>query len=398
MKLMQVGIGFSTENDHIKAAKEAVSRAITGINREKADLALLFSTVEFNHPLVLKTIDEALDGIPLLGLNTPAIISNQGASKNGLIIVLFSFPEEIYFNTTCIEEISSKTALAAGEKLGEELLYGCKGIKRNLSIIFSDGNILNGQDISFGLQERVGKSFPLIGASTYSQNTKTEKTSLYFGSSTLNDAACGILFGGRFNFGLGIKHGWKPLGKPRKVTLSKGNTINEIEGKAAANLYQEYFAKDTSGLKKDIRRISTFYPLGINIAGEKEYLLRSLSSIQYDDSLVFNGDIPQDSSVKLMVSSKESCLESTREAAELAKKALENQKVKLILVFNSWARSILLGRQENQEIEIIKDVFGKDAPIAGAYTFAEQAPLSTESYLGRSYFQNNSIAILAIAG
>ena len=398
MHLMQVGIGFSTENDHIKAAKEAVSKAISGINREKADLALFFSAVKFNHPLVLKTITDALDDIPILGLSTPAVISNQGVSKNGLIIVLFSFPEEIYFNTTCVKEVSEKTALAAGEKLGEELLYGCKGVRRNLSIIFSDGYIQNGQDIAFGLQKRVGKSFPLVGASTYNQNTKTEKTSLYFNGSALNDAACGILFGGRLNFGLGIKHGWRPLGRPRKITFSSGNMINEIEGKAAANIYQEYFAKDTPGLKKDLRRISTFYPLGINITGEKEYLLRSLSSIRYDDSLIFNGDIPQDSTVKLMVSSKESCLESTRQAAELAKKTLENQKTKLILVFNSWARSVLLGRQENLEIEIIKDVFGKDAPIAGAYTSAEQAPLSSTSYLGRPYFHNNSIAILAIAG
>jgi hypothetical protein len=395
---MQVGIGFSAENDHIKAAKEAVNQAISGIGGVKADLALLFSAVKFNHPLVLKTITEALDDIPLLGLSTPAVISSQGASRSGLIIVLFSFPKETYFNTTCVNDVSEKTALAAGEKLGEDLLYGCKGVRRNLSIVFSDGHISDGQDIALGLQKRVGKSFPMVGASTYNQNTKSEKTSLYFGNLALNNAACGILFGGRLNFGLGVKHGWHPLGKPRKITLSSGNTINEIEGKAAACLYQEYFAKDTFGLKKDLRRISTFYPLGINIPGEEEYMLRSLSSIRYDDSLVFNGDIPQESTVKLMVSSKESCLESTRAAAELAKKNLENQKAKLILVFNSWARSMLLGRQENSEIETIKDVFGKDAPIAGAYTSAEQAPLSSASYLGRPYYYNNSIAILAIAG
>ncbi len=339
-----------------------------------------------------------MEEIPLLGFNAPAVISNQGASKNGLVIVLFSFPDGMYFNTTCVKDVSDKTSLTAGEELGEELLYGCKGIRRNLSIVFSDGNIPNAQDIAFGLQKRVGKSFPMVGAFTYSQNPKTEKTSLYFGNSALSNATCGILFGGKFEFGLSMKHGWHPLGKPRRITLSEGNMINEIEGKPAASLYQEYFDKDSFGLRKDLKCISKFYPLGINIPGEEEYILRSLSSIRYDDSLVFNGDIPTESTVKLMVSSKESCLESARQAAESAKKSLENQQPKLILVFNSWARSTLLGRQENYEIEEIKKVFGQDAPIAGAYTYAEQAPLNSESYLGRPYYHNNSVTILAMAG
>jgi hypothetical protein len=49
------------------------------------------------------------------------------------------------------------------------------------------------------------------------------------------------------------------------------------------------------------------------------------------------------------------------------------------------------------EIEIIKGVFGGDAPIAGIYTSAEQAPLSGSEYLGKNYFNNNSICVLAIA-
>jgi len=59
---------------------------------------------------------------------------------------------------------------------------------------------------------------------------------------------------------------------------------------------------------------------------------------------------------------------------------------------------MLLGRQENIEISAIKEVFGADVPILGAYTLAEEAPLNSTDYLGTSYFHNNSIAILAMAG
>ena len=387
---MQIGVGFSSNNDHIKAAQEAFNEASSAINRRRADLALLFNTLKLSHPLVLKTIRDSLGDTPLLGLSSPSIIVNRGSYKNGLAIALFSFPDDIYFNTTCVKEISLNNTSSSGEKLGDDLLYGCKGIRRNLSIIFLDGQIPEGENIIFGMQKKVGRSFPMVGASTLGP--------VYFNNSILNNAACGILFGGKLNFGLGVKHGWQPLGKPRRVTLSSGNTAQEIDNKAAASLYQEYFAKDSSSLRKELKHISPFYPLGIDISGKKEYLLRSLSSIGESGSLAFNGDIPQGSRIRLMISSKEHCLESTRQAAKLAKESLRNQKAKFILIFNSLARSMLLGRQENIEIDAIKKVFGADVPILGAYTLAEEAPLNSTDYLGTPYFHNNSIAILAMAG
>ncbi|MBN2831021.1 MAG: FIST C-terminal domain-containing protein [Candidatus Omnitrophica bacterium] len=387
---MQIGTGFSENTDHIKAVKEAFSRALPGVNREKIDLVLLFSTVRFNHPLILKTLSELSGDIPLLGLTSPSIMLNQRVCKQGLAIVLFSFPEDIYLNTACIKNITKENAAASGEKLGEDLLYGCKGIRRNLSMVFSSGYIPDGQNVILGLQKRVGRSFPLVGSSSLS--------SIYYGSSSLNNAACGILFGGKLNFGLSVKHGWHPLGKPREVTLSSGNIIHEIDGKPADSLYKDYFAKDTSGLKKDLKYISSLYPLGVAIAERKEYLLRNLSSIEDSGALNFDGDIPQGSQVRLMISSKEYCLESTKEAAVLARQSLKNQEAKFILVFNSLSRLMVLGRQEGEEIEAIKEVFGKDVPLLGVYTMAEQAPLNLAGYLGRPYFYNKSIAILAMAG
>jgi hypothetical protein len=395
---MQIGIGFSVERDHIKAVKEAVEKAKINISREKVDLVLVFNTINFNHPLVLSTISELLNNAPLLGLSSPAVMHNQGVSNNGLLIILFSFSEETYFNTACVKEISVKGAHASGEKLGEELLYGCKGIRRNLSIVFSDGYIPEGQKITLGIQNKVGRSFPIIGASSSAKNTGEGKTCLYHNAFSLNDAACGILLGGKLGFGLGIKHGWQPLGKPRKVTRSLGNVVNEIDNKPAVNLYEEYFNKDLNGIKKEINRISSLYPLGISVDRENEYLLRSLTSILNDGSLFLNGEVPEGSAVRLMISSRSSCLKSTKEAAYAAKNNLGNQEAKIILIFNSSARASILGRERNMEIEEILKVFGKDAPMAGVYTAAEYAPFSDDDYLGRSYFHNNSIAVLAITG
>jgi hypothetical protein len=166
----------------------------------------------------------------------------------------------------------------------------------------------------------------------------------------------------------------------------------------AVNLYKDYFAKEIPELKKELKRISIFYPLGIQISDKKEYLLRSVLSIRNDGSLVFQGEVPEGSSIRLMISSKESCLESARTAAQTAVKNLNGKNVKFALVLSSLSRYLLLGRQAPQEIKTVQEILGIDVPLAGIYTSAEQAPLDFLNYsLGKTYFHNNSIAILTIA-
>lgn len=386
---IQVGIGLSTAKDHIQAAKEAVAQARININKDKVDLAFVFGSLEFAHSSVLKTIGTLLGAVPLLGGSSPAIISHQGIFKHALTVMLLGLPEDIYFNAASVKEINNYSTTAAGEELGEKLLYGCKGVRRDLSLLFSDGLIKDGSSLILGLQERLGKSFPLVGGSS---------SGLFFNQEILSNAACGILWGGKLNFGLGIKHGWKPLGKPRQVTKSRGNIVEEIDGLPAVKLYQEYLARDIFTLKKDLKRISILYPIGIYLPGEEEYLLRNILSIEDDGSLTLQGNVPEDSQIRLMIGTKESCLAATKQAIDEVKKGLGGRSSNFVLVFDSISRYILLGRQANKELEIVQEEFGKNTPVIGIYTYGEQAPLRAINYLGRTYFHNQTINILGMAG
>jgi len=392
---MHIGIGISTSRDHIQAAKEAASKARLSLGKEKIDLVFVFSTVDFAHPIVLKTIAGLLGEVrPVIGCSSLSILSDKGILKYGLVVMLFSMSQDSYFNVACVRDISKKSATLAGAQLGEKLLYGCKGVRRTVSIVFSDGLLQNGSELISGLQEKLGRSFPLVGASA-SDNLAFEKTYIYFGEEILSDAACGILFGGKWSFGLGIQHGWKPLGKTRRVTKSSGNTVSEIDFAPAGKIYEEYFAKDITELKRDLRRIATLYPVGIKIPGEKEYLLRNVIAIE-GQTLIFQGDVPQGSTIRLMIGTRESCLQAAAQAAEDVKKNLAGHAIKFALLFDSATRSIIFGRQAPKELDTIKQKLGKNIPVVGIYTYAEQAPLSAINYLGKTYFHSHTITILGV--
>jgi len=399
---MDIGIGISTDKNPLLAAKEALQSASINLASNKIDLGLVFSSPDLSSANLLKTLSLSLGEAPIIGCSGAAIISNQGIFKHGLAIMLLSFPGSIYFNVACVRDIKAKTPLNAGRELGEQLSYGFRNVRRDLGVIFSDGLIEESSNLLSGLQERLGRSFPLVGASA-SDDMRFLKTYLYFNQELLSDSAVGILWGGKLNFGLGIKHGWKPLGKPRTVTKSQGDIVYEIDNKPASQIYEEYLACDLPKLQKEMRRISVLYPIGIDMPQEEEYILRNILSIENNGSLRLQGNVTLGSSIRLMIGTKESCLSATQQAVDEAKNvpvtlAEKTGTKNFILVFDSVSRYILLRRDAPRELEIIKEGFGENTPIIGLYTYGEQAPLRAISYQGQACLHNQTITILNIGG
>jgi hypothetical protein len=292
-----------------------------------------------------------------------------------------------------VRDIKTKTPLNAGEELGAKLLYGFKEVRRDLSVVFSDGLIKDSHSLIRGLQEKLGSSFPLVGASA-SDNLRFAKTCVFYKEEILNDGAAGILWGGKFNFALGTRHGWKPLGKPRTVTKSYNNAVYTIDDLPAAKVFEEYLGREFNELKKELKHITTLYPVGIFLSEEEEYLLRNIVSIEEGGVLVFQGDIPQGSQIRLMIATKESCLQASRQAMGEVNTAVKHPD--FLLVFNSISRYILLGRDAPKELRIIKNSLPPDTPIAGVYTYGEQAPLKAISYQGKVYLHDQTITVLSV--
>ena len=67
---IQIGIGLSTEKDPLAAAQFATRQAGARLKAEKVDLAIVFSSVEFAHPMVLQTISNAIRQAPIVGCSS----------------------------------------------------------------------------------------------------------------------------------------------------------------------------------------------------------------------------------------------------------------------------------------------------------------------------------------
>ena len=401
---MKVGIGLGTQRDILSCVKEAAEQARAKLGKSRIDLAILFSSADMASPSLLKTASEKLGDISLVGCSGAAVISSFGIHHHGLAIALISSEDTVTINTSYVKDVSTKTPFTAGRELSDKIEMDSRSSHKELITVFSDGLINDSYKFILGLQENFGTVFPMIGGLA-SDNLRFRKTHLYFNRTLLNDAATGILWGGKFSFGLGIRHGFSPIGKHRLITRGHDNIIETINNKPAVSLYEEYFAKTFPELKNEIRTISRIYPMGIYLKDEKEYLIRNVTGVEENGSLVCRGDIINGATLRMMIGTKERFIEAAGLATEDAKQDLTIAKfgtydqaphIDLALVFSSAFRYTFLKKNIVDELKEIQSSLGSSTPIVGVYTYGEFAPLKGSSSKGQAYYQNNSIAVLAL--
>jgi len=407
---MDIGIGISQQKNITSALEEALWQAKAQLGKEKINIAFLFSCPEFASPSLLKTLHLYLPHTPLVGASTLAVIFNSHIYRHSLALCLIH-SENLKISVAAVKDIQKRNAFLAGEELGTKLLQDFKFERRDFAMVFSNGLLEESSSLIRGLQDRLGTSFPLVGACA-SDNLRFKETYLYFNDELLTDGAVGILFGGKIIFNLSSRHGWKPLGKIRRITQSKGNILIKIDDRPAVSLYEDYFARDLPSLKKDLKYLSTLYPIGIYLEGEEEYLLRNILYIEDDGSLICQGDVPQDSTIRLMIGTKESCLSATQQATEELMRGISTsvsikKQINIVFIFDSASRYVLLRRSAEEELKLVQNTVQKNIPnkleysdsnipIIGLYTYGEQAPLKALYYMGKSHFHNQSIVLTTI--
>jgi len=142
------------------------------------------------------------------------------------------------------------------------------------------------------------------------------------------------------------------------------------------------------------------YPLGTEVSGQSEYLLRDAIRVGKAGSLICTGEVPQGSDVRLMIGGYESALEAAQQAACDAAEQLGGLRAQGALVFASVARQKMLGSEFQGEIDVIRDALGgSGVRLGGFYSYGELAPASRRAGGARgrgALFHNESVVVLAL--
>lgn len=394
--MFKAGVATSSKIRAIQAGKDACQKAIEKIGGQ-ADLIIAFSSVAYDQQELVQGLQQAAGRTPVIGCSDSGEITNQGPTSGKVAVMALQTPDIRY--SFGIGRGTDKNSFEAGKQAAQQVKDNAKH-DLSLFIMLLDGLAENGAAAVRGVQEVLGENFPIMGGSA-GDDFRFKKTYQYFNGEVLTNSIVGVGLSGNFSFGVGVKHGWEPIGLPMKVTKSKGSKLIEINGRPALSIYEDYFGKKAEELiKEPIAKIAYTYPLGLSVEGSDELLIRDVVIANKKGEITCAAEIPEGSEVRLMLGDPDKAINSAREAAKHARRQLEEEgaQPKAAIIFDCMARCKLLGQgiRNKEEIDAIKEVL-PDAEIIGFYTYGEQAPLA--GMLGekcRSVFHNETMTMLVL--
>jgi hypothetical protein len=383
-----MGTGTSSHANVYRAGQEAALQMLANLGG-LPQLTLVFSSTRFADPQLLAAIRSVTEGAPLIGCTNAGGIGSSGLFQHSVVVIGLKGSGAGF--VTGIAYDLSKDPAEAGRRLARDLKAAEPGLVRS-ALVFPDGLSSNGSALLRGVQDGLGARVPVIGGSA-GDDFHFQKTFQYFDDQVLTDSVPGALIYGEASIGVGVRHGWIPLGRPRQITKARGEIVYELDGRPAVAMYERYLGIKRSRLaRKPLTQMTMTYPLGISREGHGDYVLRSAVKIGDKGSLICNSELPEGSWARLMIGGYEAAIAAAEDAAREAAAAIGQSRFKGALVFSSAGRMKMLGSESQGEIDVIRNgLGGLGVRLGGFYGYGEFAPSPAGSM-----FHNESVAVMAL--
>ena len=341
-----------------------------GFDPQKAQLVFVFGDPFLvTQPALFSHVRDLFPCAAILSSSTAGEIIHENVCDNSLVVTAIQFEKTRI--CSCVTNIKEHgCSYETGKYLMKKLL--AEGAD-DLSAVFiiSDGTYVNGTELVSGFSENNPKCVPVTGglAGDGARFTRTF-TGLDQIPEEGNVAVVGF-YGNSLRIGHGSFGGWDEFGPERTITRSDKNILYEIDGKNALDLYKEYLGP----YKDELPGSALLFPLSLREPGSAEHLVRTILSInEAERSMLFAGNLPQGSKVRLMKASFDRLIEGASTAAKNAFQSLGNRTPDLAMLISCVGRKLILHERTDEEVQAVKQIFGDHTPLAGFYSYGEISP------------------------
>jgi hypothetical protein len=295
--------------------------------------------------------------------STAGEIAGTEVTEDCIVATALSF-EKTRIACASTQVVDSAQSFEAGTTLAAELA----GPDLVNIFVVSDGQLVNGTELTRGFNETLGAGVILTGGLA-GDGTRFEKTVVGLDEHARSGRVVAIGFYGRdLKVRFGSAGGWAPFGPLRTVTRAEGNTLYELDGRSALQLYKTYLGDQASKLPGSALR----FPLSITPRGAETSVVRTILSIdEKNESMIFAGDIPVGAPVRFMRASYDDLVDGAARAAEETR---DPAAPSLVLCVSCVGRRIVLGQRTEEETEIVRETVGPSPVVAGFYSYGELAP------------------------
>ena len=181
------------------------------------------------------------------------------------------------------------------------------------------------------------------------------------------------------NSGIGVRHGWKSIEGPFKITKSHGNVVERLDWEPAFEVYKR-IVEGASGQTfgdDNFFDIAKGFPFGLHKIGN-EKVVRDPIAVDENGGLICVGNIPEGSYVDILQGDMQALIDAAEQASEIGHETyFGNPNKRTHLFIDCISRALYLQDHFEQELAA---VWKKEAPTIGALTLGEIAN-SGQDYL-----------------
>lgn len=314
--------------------------------------------------------------ISIFGGYVPGIIFNEELHEQGVLLIAFKGPIDIYLyrglskDTIDLERLISNSSVPIDEH-------------RNL-ICFTDGMSELTEKFIHRLYEHMGSDIRIIGGGTGHHQLKSIDC-IFSNFGAMPDSA--VIAGMPHAFNTQIATGWHIIDGPYLASRAQDNRLHSINYNNAFKAYKER-VESASGQILEVNHfydLASHYPLGIqSLTGD----LKIRDPIFTDQSsITCVGDIHQNSMIYILTGNPHSLVKAVEEAAR-GLKPVEIASP-FWLSFHCLSRKLFLEENFDQECKAISTEMGTSHCHYGILTLGEIA----NNQSGRFSWLNKSMVI-----
>lgn len=377
------GVGKSLNSRD--AARDAVQQALQQCSGGRPALIVAFVAVGLDTEDALKGISDVLPNVPVWGMRTLGPLSAAGEEGRAVVVGMVGgtrldakvqwWPEAALahaaqtskvFKEFCEENANAQGMLLALDGLGlnsTAVLDACVDFSAPMAAALGSGDFRDGKTVQFG-GERSGTG-----------------------------AAAAMVLGGRLRMGVGMAHGWQPVGITFTARSRSGalgvQQLNDMPAAEALGQVFQHPAREWA--YPPLRELVRLYPFNLTVSAGESDVLRSAVRVEVDGSLRMNAPVAEDQPLRLMVGNLESCVAAARQAAVTAKAGLGKARPLLAVVLVDLAWRYLFESRTERFLDAVGEIV-EGIPLVGAYTLGQAVSYAAHAPV----LQNQHIQVILL--
>lgn len=332
-------------------------------NSSDCDLVIVFGCKDLlKDPNMYKSIKVDYPVANILMNSTSGEIMDVHVNDGTISLIAIKF-EKTLVKTGSVNIETYSNSFEAGCALAKQI--NPTNLKNVL--VISDGQLVNGTDLVNGLQS-IFPETTIITGGLAGDGAHFSSTLVGLNKTPTEGMIVAVGFYGSLMVTYGSVGGWDSFGPERIITKSKANILLELDGKPALDIYKKYLGDQA----KDLPGSALLYPLSIRVKDSDDYLVRTILNINEEEkSLTFAGNMPEGNYARLMKANFDRLIEGSSDAAQ---NSLQTNTPELAILISCVGRKLVLDQRIEEEVEVVRAVYGNKTAITGFYSYGEIAP------------------------